>query len=87
MKSTLGIDINSKDSSGDTPLLKLCRVYQVCKHEIHKRFAILIEYEASLKAKNNDGIDAMQFLIDNNLLFEADLEEYRRPNKKRRVLR
>ena len=81
----LGIDINSKDNYGNTPLLKLFQVYQEYGHEIKKRLTILIECKASLQPEDNKGIDVVGFIKDNDLLFEADLEEHSRLKKRQRI--
>ena len=61
----LEIDINSTDIHGDTLLLKLCQVHRDFGHKIKQWLTILIKYEASFKAKDNNGIDVMSFLKDN----------------------
>ena len=81
----VGIDINSKDESGDTPLLKLYQIYKDYGHEIKERLGILIEFNASLEAKDNNGIDVMKFLKDNDLFTPDEIRESWRPKKKQRV--
>ena len=82
---SVGIDINAKDESGDTPLSKLCQLYRDYGHEIKKRVLILIEFDASLEAKDNNGIDVKMLLKDNDLFTENDVYNSWQPNKRRRV--
>jgi len=81
---SLGININSRDESGDTPVLKLCQLYSGYGHEIKQRLGILIEFGASLEAKDNNDIDVLKFLKDNGLSGYS-IHEYWRPKKKLRV--
>ena len=79
----VGIDINSKDDSGDTPLLNLCQLYRDHGHEITKRLNILIKFNTSLEEEDNNGTDVMTFLKDNDL-FTGDDVQYWRPKKRQR---
>jgi len=48
--------------------LKLCQIYRDHGYEIKRLLRILIiEFNASLEANDNGGIDVRQFLKDNNL--------------------
>ena len=82
----LGVDINTKDDCGDTPLLKLYQIYKNCGQEITKRLRILIEFNASLEVKDNNGIEVMILLNENVLLTINGDHNLLRPTKRQRIL-
>src|SRR2546423_11363806 len=82
----LGIDVNAKDNSGNTPLMKVCQLYGKNNLVIGQQIRMLIEFGANIYLGNNAGelpLDLCPSELKKELLEEIHL---RNQLKRRRTL-